>query len=398
MNAEKKVLICGGGIAGPTCAYWLHKYGYTVVVAEKAEKLRAGGQNIDVKGPAQEVIELMELNEAVDAKNTLESGHQILDADGKVVARFPKGSIGSLTQDFEILRGDFAQILYDMTYEQCEYRFGTSVAEVEEKDDCTSVTFNDGMTEDFEVVICAEGINSSTRKKVLAHDVHFRFLGAYMAFFSIPRRPQDDYWANIVNGKGGTFIALRPGNHGETTVIVTFLSRDPSVPRDDIVQKHLLRKALQGRGVVAERVIAELDAVDDFWFGPMSQVQPSIWSKGRFVLLGDAAYAPTPFTGTGTALALVGAYVLAGEIKKCGDYAKAFDSYERLMRPYVAVTQKKLSPSLIRILHAKSRLEIALSHAAWRVMAKSATQRLLKLREESNKDNMTGDIVLPNYS
>ena len=55
MNSDKKVLICGGGIAGPACAYWLGKYGYTVVVAEKAPNLRDGGQNVDSEGPGQRV-------------------------------------------------------------------------------------------------------------------------------------------------------------------------------------------------------------------------------------------------------------------------------------------------------------------------------------------------------
>ncbi|MGB3482687.1 MAG: FAD-dependent monooxygenase [Mycobacterium sp.] len=398
MNVEKKVLICGGGIAGPACAYWLHKYGYTVVIAEKAEKLRDGGQNIDVKGPAQQVLERMGLNEAVDAKNTLEQGQQFLDAVGNVVATFPRGAVGALTQDFEILRGDFAQILYDSTHEQCEYRFGISVAQLEEKEHCVSVTFSDGATEDFEFVICAEGINSPTRKMVMAEDVHFRYLGAYMSFFMIPRRPHDDHWANIVNGVGGTFIALRPGNDQKTTVIATFLKADPSAPRDEIAQKDLLRKALKGRGTVAERVSAELDTVEDFWFGPMSQVQPSKWSKGRFVLLGDAGYAPTPFTGSGTALALVGAYVLAGELKQRRDYAAAFSSYERLMRPYVEDTHKKLSPRVIRFIHVRNRLEVALAHIVWRVFAHRFTQRLLALRATRPKKSTATDFVLPDYS
>jgi 2-polyprenyl-6-methoxyphenol hydroxylase-like FAD-dependent oxidoreductase len=98
-------------------------------------------------------------------------------------------------------------------------------------------------------------------------------------------------------------------------------------------RKELLLQALKGRGTIADRVSAALGTVEDFYFGPMSRVQASTWSQGRFVLLGDAAYCPTAFTGAGTALALVGAYVLAGEINQRLHYAEAFGAYERLVRP-----------------------------------------------------------------
>lgn len=89
-----------------------------------------------------------------------------------------------------------------------------------------SVTFDDGSVEDFELVICAEGTSSATRAKILAQETRFRYLGAYMSFFKIPRRPEDDNWAYSVNGVGGTFITLRPGNETETTVLMTFLRKD----------------------------------------------------------------------------------------------------------------------------------------------------------------------------
>ncbi|MGV0625201.1 FAD-dependent monooxygenase [Mycolicibacter minnesotensis] len=399
MNAEKKVLICGGGIAGPACAYWLDKYGYSVVIAEKAASLRDGGQNVDIKGPGQQIISEMGLTEIIEAKNTLEKGHKYLDADGQVIATFPKGSFGSLTNDFEILRGDFAQILYDATHQRCEYRFNTAVAHLEDKEHCISVTFDDGAVEDFEFVVCAEGIGSSTRQKVMAEHVDFRYLGAYMSYFNIPRHPDDDHWARVVNAPGGTFLALRPGSDTQTTALVTFLAGDDGPPPDDLAsRKELLGKALEGRGAVAERVRKDLDTVEDFYFGPMSQVRASRWSMGRVVLLGDAAYCPTPFTGTGTALALVGAYVLAGEINHRHGHAEAFAAYERIVRPYVDAVQKQLSPGRIRLLHVKSRLGTVLMQTVFRIVALQATQRLTKLAQaKRERKNPADNFLLPAY-
>ncbi|WP_168356017.1 FAD-dependent monooxygenase [Sphingomonas gei] len=398
MRIEKKILICGAGIAGPACAYWLHKYGYSVVVVEKAQTFRDGGQNVDIKGAGQQVIKMMGLAEAIEAKDTLERGQKYLDAAGAVIAVFPKGAVGTLTSDFEILRGDFARVLFEATKGDCEYRFGTSVTNLDDSGAGMSVTFDDGRAEDFELVICGEGMSSSTRAKVLAQETRFRYLGAYMAFFKIPRRPEDDNWAYSVNGVGGTFITLRPGNEKETTVLITFLRKDHDIEGDNsAARRDLLLKALKGRGTVADRITAELDMVQDFYFGPMSQVRASAWSKGRFVLIGDAAYCPTPFTGAGTALALVGAYVLAGEIARGESYAEAFAAYERLVRPYVEASQDQLSPRFIRLLHAKTWFGISVTHLAQKFFSSGGVQKVLRPSAAKREKGVAEDFVFPQY-
>src|SRR5450830_455983 len=220
MERRKKILICGGGIAGPACAWLLTKYGFSVLVAEKASGFRDGGQNVDVKGAGQQVINRMGLTEQIEARNTQECGQKWLDAAGKVVAVFPKGSFGSLTSDFEILRGDFARVLFDATRSTCQYRFDTAVNGIEEIEDGVRATFVDGSTEEFALLICADGLSSSTRDLALAQETRLRYLGAYMAFFKIARRPEDDLWACSVNGIGGTMIHLRPGGPTATTVLI----------------------------------------------------------------------------------------------------------------------------------------------------------------------------------
>lgn len=399
MKIGKQILICGGGIAGPACAYWLHRYGYSVVIVEKAKSFRDGGQNVDVKGAGQQVIKMMGLAEEIEAKNTREQGQKYLDAAGKVVAIFPKGSLGTLTSDFEILRGDFARVLFEASKNDCEYRLGRFVTQLEDNGAGMSVTFDNGETEDFELVICAEGISSSTRSMVLADQTHLRYLGAYMAFFKIPRRPEDDNWAYTVNGIGGTFITLRPGNDKETTVLITFLRKDHDIDGErSAARRELLLQALQGRGTVADRIIAELDTVRDFYFGPMSQVQASAWSKGRFVLMGDAAHCPTAFTGEGTALALVGAYVLAGEIKRSVDCAEAFHTYEKLLRPYAEASQKRISPRFIRLIHVNTQPGIFLTRLVQRFFASKAVQHLFKPSSAKRQKEVAEDFVFPRYS
>jgi 2-polyprenyl-6-methoxyphenol hydroxylase-like FAD-dependent oxidoreductase len=398
VERTKRILICGAGVAGPACAWWLSKYGFSVVIVEKAAALRDGGQNVDVKGAGQQVIALMGLTEQIEAHNTQECGQKWLDARGKVVAVFPKDGFGSLTSDFEILRGEFARVLFEATRSAAEYRFGVSVVGLEEHLDGVRVTFDDGSTDEFALVVCADGLSSLTRSLVLARETRLRYLGAYMAFFKIPRCPEDDLWACSVNGIGGTMINLRPGGPTETTVLITFRMDEPdSRATSALSRRDVLRTALVGRGTLANRIVGELDAVQDFYFGPMSQVQASTWSKGRVVLLGDAAYCPTPFTGKGTALALVGAYILAGEIKNRESHSAAFQAYEHLLRPYAERSQRELSPRLVRLMHVKTWFGIAIARGLQRFFGSAPMQRMLKPDDAARKRKVSKDFVLPRY-
>ena len=89
----------------------------------------------------------------------------------------------------------------------------------------------------------------------------------------------------------------------------------------------------------SDELLAAADADDDFHLDTVSQVHMDGWSRGRVTLIGDAGYCGSPLTGMGTSLALVGAYVLAGELGRArGDHTTAFSRYEEIMRPYVAAS------------------------------------------------------------
>jgi 2-polyprenyl-6-methoxyphenol hydroxylase-like FAD-dependent oxidoreductase len=328
MKINQKILVCGASISGTAIAFWLEKYGYQVVVIEKFNAFRDGGQNVDIKGIGQDVIKLMGLEQEINSKDTGEKELRYLNDKGNIISSFPKGAVGGLTSSYEILHGDLARIIYEKTRACCEYRFGTFVTNISETTDAIKVTFNNGSTGDFGLVICADGIGSTTRDMVMHEDIHFNYLGAYMSFFKIPKTTEDDLWAKAYQVKGGAMVFLRPGYENDTTVLVTFLKEKFEKDWMDVTrQKKRLKDVLSGKGGIAERVAQNIDDVQDLYFGPMSQVKASKWSKGRVVLLGDAAHAPTPFTGLGTALSLVGAYILAGELQKNENIQSAFLEY-----------------------------------------------------------------------
>ena len=83
------ILINGGGIAGPTLAFWLTRHGHAVTIAEQARQLRSGGQAVDFRGPALTVLEKMGLLERVKAAATQMGPLVLVDGRGKEVGRLP---------------------------------------------------------------------------------------------------------------------------------------------------------------------------------------------------------------------------------------------------------------------------------------------------------------------
>lgn len=126
----------------------------------------------------------------------------------------------------------------------------------------------------------------------------------------------------------------------------------------------------------------------------MGQVRADRWSSGSVVLLGDAAYCPSPVSGMGTTLAVVGAYVLAGELASHGAQGKGLGEYERIMRPWVRKVQK-LPPGVPRIANPVSRSGVAILHAAIRAagtpIARGVAARLGRGGDSPNR------FVLPDY-
>ncbi|SNY55864.1 FAD-dependent monooxygenase, partial [Paractinoplanes atraurantiacus] len=100
--------------------------------------------------------------------------------------------------------------------------------------------------------------------------------------------------------------------------------------------KKAVAEAFRGGGWRTAELVAAMQKADDLYFDSLSQVEAPRWSSGRVVLLGDAAHCPSPASGQGTSLALVGAHVLAESLAGGGDHAAAFAAYESRMRPYVA--------------------------------------------------------------
>ncbi|WP_155375371.1 FAD-dependent monooxygenase [Catellatospora vulcania] len=375
-----QVLISGASIAGPALAYWLHEYGMTSVVVERHDGIRPGGQTVDLRGAGRTVARRMGIEDAVRARSTGEDGVAFVDARNRVKAAFAADVFGGegFVAELEILRGELAELLHERTRERTEYVFGDRITAVDDRDDEILVSFAHGPDRAFDVVVAADGIGSTTRGLVFGDEARVTPLGLYTAYLTIPRAASDGSWARWHNAPGGRVVALRPDNLGTTRALMSFLCPPRGYERLPAAeQKELLRRVFADAGWEAPRVLRELDAADEFYCELVGQVRAPRWSRGRVVLLGDAGYCASPISGMGTSLALVGAYVLAGELAAQPGHRAAFGSYERIMRPYVAQAQH-LPPFTPRIAHPRSRVGIGFLNTLLATAANPTVQRLAR--------------------
>ena len=342
--ADVRVLVQGASIAGPALAHWLRRHGAEVTVVEQTPGLRPGGQAVDVRGGARDVVRRMGLDAAVRAACTDTAGAYVLDVDGNVVETHRADDHGGdgYVAEIEILRGDLAEVLHDDTRGGVEYVFGDRIADLAQDADGVDVTFAGGGRRRFDLVVGADGLHSALRTMVFGpRERYVRHLGLALAYYTVPNEFGLEGWMLDCH-QGGRSAGLRPvKDPGRGIAMFSFAADEPDVPyRDTAAQKAFLRERMTGFGWLAPRILAHLDDTPDFYLDQVAQVVMDRWAVGRVGLLGDAAFSASPMSGGGTGMALVGAYLLAGELASSGwDPEAGFAGYEARMRPYVEANQ-----------------------------------------------------------
>lgn len=344
--AKPTVLISGAGIAGPALAYWLTRAGYRVVVVEIHDGVRPGGQTVDLRGAGRAVIQRMGLLDQMRARSLDQRGVRWVKADGRARAEMPVEAFhgNGMVSRLEILRGDLAEVLYQATADHTEYRFGTRVTALAQSDKVLA-TLSDGTTVHADLVVGADGPHSAVRRLAFGPEERFVHpLGGYHAWFTAPDTVGLDGWFLIYQAPGGLNASMRPSHDPATAKAgLAFRSGPIDYDRRNVdAQRELVAARFAGAGWQSDALVAAARRADDFYFDAFAQVRLDTWSSGRVTLAGDAGYCASPLSGMGTSLALVGAYVLAGELGPASgsgidakSLAAALHRYQAVLRPYV---------------------------------------------------------------
>ncbi|HEY0226883.1 MAG TPA: FAD-binding protein [Mycobacterium sp.] len=344
-----EVLISGASVAGTALAYWLGQHGYSVTVVERHPGLRPGGQAIDVRGPALTVLERMGLLQAAADRKTNIRGSSVVDRDGNELSRdtesTPTG--GPIDNpDIELLRDDLVELLYESTLPSTEYRFGDSIATLANRGVAVNVTFDSGSTRTYDLVIGADGLHSNVRRLVFGpEDSFIKRLGTHAAIFTVPNFLDLDHWQTWHYGDSTMAGIYSARNNSEARAMLGFMDAELHLDYRDVeAQFDEVERRMDGEGWIRPQLLKYMRTAPDFYFDEMSQIVLDHWSIGRVALVGDAAYCCSPLSGQGTSVALLGAYILAGELKRAVepegvDHGVAFINYFARFHQYIERTQ-----------------------------------------------------------
>jgi 2-polyprenyl-6-methoxyphenol hydroxylase-like FAD-dependent oxidoreductase len=342
---NSNILISGAGIGGLTLAYWVKKYGFNPVIVEKASYLREGGYMIDFWGIGFDIAERMGILPVLKKEHYNIPELVFVGKDNNRTGSLNIYKLRKLInfRHFNLLRGGLAKVIYKLICDDIEFIWDTSINCIDEQPDGLNISFQNGIQRKFDLLIGADGLHSNVRKLVFGEEKYFeKYLGYYTASFTIDNYldKKDTFYSFSVPGKQIGIYSI-----SENKLATFFIFRQNEKLNYDYHKtesaKRILFDTFKQTGWESKNILEKMDGSPDFYFDTVSQINMENWSKGRVSLVGDACQCVSLIAGTGSALAMAGAYILAGELKKNnGDYETAFKNYQNILKPEIITKQK----------------------------------------------------------
>jgi 2-polyprenyl-6-methoxyphenol hydroxylase-like FAD-dependent oxidoreductase len=343
--SRPSVLISGGGIAGPALAFWLQAAGVETTLVERAPSRRRGGFVIDFWGLGYDLAQRMGLAEGIERVGYHMRELRIVNERCAKTAGFGTAVFRELTggRFITLRRSDLSGLLFDKISGATETIFGDEITALNERADSVHVRFEKAKERSFDLVIAADGLHSKVRSLAFGPQQRFeRRLGYGVAAFEVQGyRPRDED-VYVIYCEPGRMLG-RFAMRDDRTLFLFVFSQDPAAPAmpDTASQKGVLRALYGGGRWECPQILAELNRADELCFDRVDQIKMDAWSRGRIALVGDAAFCVSLMAGQGSALAMIAAYVMAGELAQAGGrYDQAFANYEARLRTYIAMKQK----------------------------------------------------------
>lgn len=340
----KTILISGIGIAGPTLAYWLKAAGYQPTLVEKAPALRSGGYVIDFWGLGYDLAERMGLIEDINRIGYHVREVQIVGDRGQRVTGFGTRAISELTNGrfVTVPRSGLSRLLFEKAQDGIETLFDEEIVGLHEERDNVEVQLRRAGKRRFDLVIGADGLHSDVRRLAFGPQDRFeKQLGYAVAALEVQGYHPRDEDAYLMYCLPKRMLGRFTQHDDRTLFLFVFATGDKPLPTTLAQQKAMLRELYAEAKWETPQILNELDRAQDLYFDSVSQIRMDRWSQGRVALIGDAAFCVSLLAGQGTALAMIAAYVLAGELARAnGRHDVGFANYESVLRSYIHTKQK----------------------------------------------------------
>lgn len=351
MAAPRRALVVGLGIAGMSAAIRLEQAGWVPVIVERSPERRTGGYFIAMFPEGIAAAARLGVDDDIVKRTRHDSVAVQVGRDGTREGGLPGG--GGLPGAEAVLRGDIEAGLWKQVEHRIEVRYDTVPTAIAQTPDAATVTLRTGVSgetseESFDLVVGADGMRSTVRSLVFGpHEQYLKPLDAIICAFQLRRQLPGlaEEEAAIVAEPGR---ALWVFNLEDTspTVLFTYRTRDVDAqftrPAPQVLRE--VFDDLSAGGLV-EAAIAELEAAPHFLFDSVNQVRMPRWHSGRVVLVGDAAWCLTLYSGMGATTGMLGGATLGDKIAEHpDDLPAALAAYDAELRPFVTKHQHLAYP------------------------------------------------------
>ncbi len=374
-----RVLIVGAGPAGLTLALCLARRGVSVRIIERGAALNTGGYVVSLQANGWDVADRLGLLPALCQRALPVADSVYRDgATGREVFRYRAEVIHDLTggKMLHVPRDGLVRLLASALMEEGHEgpRFGCEVTEIHDGPKGVTVQFSDGTSGTFDLVVGADGTHSKVRALAFGPEsTVLRPLGYRGAAWRMPFSDRLDPPYEGYMEVGRQTILYQSGPQ-ELSTLLCWRSDDLApVPAGD--RHEVVSRAYSGTWPVLRRLIDGPVDWDGAYLDALCQIEMPRWSRGRVVLVGDAAWSLSFLSGQGASMAMAGAFLLAEALGN-DPSGEALAAFEARLRPTITRVQQQ-ARAMARSYVPQSRAGLRLSRLLLPLLA---SRPLLKLR------------------
>jgi 2-polyprenyl-6-methoxyphenol hydroxylase-like FAD-dependent oxidoreductase len=332
-----RILIVGGGIAGLSLAIALRRAGASPELVERSPAWSAVGAGIVLHGNAVRALRALGVGEAIDAAAAPLPRWGFFDQHG---GQLSETDLADLWRDvgpcLAITRIRLQEILLAAAA-GVPCRLGVALTGLTQHGPQVSVTFADGSAGKYDLIVGADGINSTVRRLAIS-PVPPRYADTVIWRSVIPARPAGvDHMMLFIGER--SVVGLVPVEDGKTYGFATLAGERFDDPAAGRLER--LRQRFGDFGGPVPAYLAALGRDDQIHFGPVEWVELGCWHSGRAVLIGDAAHAAPPHLAEGGAMAIEDALVLAQLLDNADTIEDSLDRYQARRWPRVQWVQQQ---------------------------------------------------------